>query len=121
MKNLAKTSVLIFLIIFISQCVAVDRRPPAKSPPPWAPAHGVRAKYAYHYYPASYIYYDATRRLYFYFQGGAWVSAVSLPPAYLPLSGEFVIIEMDDDRPYKYYEKHKKQYPPGKYKPHKWK
>ena len=32
-------------------------------PPPRAPAHGYRAKYTYHYYPSSCIYFDASRCL----------------------------------------------------------
>ena len=43
-----------------------EYRPPAKQgPPPWAPAHGYRAKYQYYYYPSSYVYFDTKKKLYF--------------------------------------------------------
>jgi len=53
--------------------------PRGHGPPPWAPAHGYRAKYRYHYYPSSYVYYDLGRKLYFYYDGGNWQVSVSLP------------------------------------------
>lgn len=30
-------------------------------PPPWAPAHGYRAKHSYHYYPSAEVYFDTGR------------------------------------------------------------
>ncbi len=55
-------------------------------PPPWAPAHGWRAKhgkphkrYAYYYYPAQQVYYSVERRGYYYLDGNNWIFNVQLP------------------------------------------
>ena len=87
-----------------------------KGPPPHAPAHGYRAKYKYRYYPSCGIYYDEYRKLYFYLEGINWRISASLPhELQLRLKG-YVSVEMDEDKPYIYYEKHKKKYPPGQFK-----
>jgi hypothetical protein len=110
--------IIMFLSVFLAQCV-VDTRPTKKSPPPWAPAHGVRAKYRYRYYPSSYVYYDIERKLYFYLVDGIWKSKAKLPPAFLPVPGYSVIIELETGKPYKYFKTHKKKYPWKKVKPKK--
>lgn len=88
-------------------------------PPPHAPAHGYRAKYTYHYYPAAAVYFDTTRKVYFYMDGTSWKMAVSLPSRIRVALGDHVTIEMDSDRPYTQYETHKKKYPPGQLKKNK--
>lgn len=87
-----------------------------KAPPPWAPAHGHRAKYVYRYYPSSSIYFDTGRGLYFYLRGGAWTASASLPGGITISVNDFVTLEMDNDRPYAYHSDVKKRYPPGKLK-----
>jgi hypothetical protein len=94
-----------------------------KGPPPWAPAHGHRAKHKYLYYPACPVYYDTGQRLYFYLETDSWIVSVSLPVHLEKRLGEHVVIEMDTDKPYMYYSEHKKKYPAGKVKnskPKKW-
>jgi len=56
-------------------------------PPPWAPAHGYRAKkhrvkraYRYYYYPAQQVYYSPVKRVYYYQNAGTWTYAPALPP-----------------------------------------
>jgi len=85
-------------------------------PPPHAPAHGYRAKYTYRYYPSCSVYYDTYRRLYFYLQGPNWQISASLPQGLQLSLGSYVSIEMDTDKPYTYYEEHKRKYPPGQLK-----
>ena len=88
--------------------------PPRESgPPPWAPAHGYRAKYRYHYYPSSYVYYDTGRKLYFYYEGGNWRVSVSLPTRIHLDVSDYVSLEMGTDRPYEYHTDVVKRYPPG--------
>src|SRR5918996_4735374 len=41
-------------------------------PPPWAPAHGYRAKHRYVYYPDGDIYYVPDSRLRFWLSGSGW-------------------------------------------------
>ena len=83
---------------------------PQGGPPPWAPAHGRRAKeasYRYYYYPAAGVYYNVSTRSYFYLNGGNWQVAMSLPSSIVIDTGDYVSLELDTDRPYLFYEEHK--------------
>ncbi|UCF56129.1 MAG: hypothetical protein JSW15_08485 [Deltaproteobacteria bacterium] len=113
----------LFLISFSAACdvksfgIHVGEGPEKKGgPPPHAPAHGYRAKYSYHYYPSTYVYFDVSRKVYFYLEGGAWKMSVSLPDHLRVKLGEHVTIEMDTDKPYTKFEEHKNKYPPGQAK-----
>ncbi len=96
--------------------VVVGPPPPPPGPPPHAPAHGYRAKYTYYYYPDPYVYFDVSRKLYFYLDDGAWRVSVSLPSHLRVRLGDHVTIGMDSDRPYTEFRDHKKKYPPGQMK-----
>ena len=104
---------------------APEASPPAKGgPPPWAPAHGYRAKYRYRYYPSFYVYFDLERRVYFYLEGGRWRVSARLPSGIHIEVANYVNIELDTGKPYEYFSEHRKKYPPGlakKNKKHKWK
>jgi len=89
---------------------------PEPGPPPWAPAHGYRAKHHYYYYPASYVYFDTGRRLYFYYSDNQWQVSVSLPGAIHIDGGDYVALDMDTDRPYTYHSDVVRRYPPGQAK-----
>lgn len=41
-------------------------------PPPWAPAHGYRAKQKYRYYPSHNVYHDPSTGIFWSLQGGIW-------------------------------------------------
>lgn len=86
------------------------------APPPWAPAHGNRAKHAYRYYPSSQIYFDTGKGLYFFLKNGAWTMAASLPGGIRISVNDFVTLEMDHDKPYTYHADVQKKYPPGQLK-----
>ena len=122
MKKLINGMICSFLLIFLAQCVTPSppvSHPPGKekSPPPWAPAHGKRAKHRYYYYPSVYVYFDIDRKVYFYLEKGVWRVAAKLPPIILPPSpGEVIEIILDTDKPYVYFDDHKKKYPPKKWK-----
>jgi len=100
--------------------VIIEDRPvykaPSPGPPPWAPAHGRRAKYQYYYYPASYVYFDVGRSLYFYLSGDQWMVSASLPVGIRINAAEYVVLEMEDDKPYKFHSEVVKKYPPGQQK-----
>jgi hypothetical protein len=85
-------------------------------PPPWAPAHGRRAKYKYRYWPDRQVYFDAGRGLYFWIDAGYWKVGVHLP-ADLNLAGASLSLEMDVAKPYKWQREVAKRYPPGWKKP----
>jgi surface antigen len=88
--------------------------PSRSGPPPWAPAHGYRAKYTYSYYPAHQVYYDSHRNLYFYFSGKQWRTSSSYSSR--SKLGSAVFITMRTDRPYHYHSDVRRHYPPGKSK-----
>lgn len=70
-------------------------------PPPWAPAHGWRAKHQYVYYPNAEVYYAPASRMWFWLGGNGWQAGVSLPAAlqgYVQVGG--VNISLDVDQPY---------------------
>ena len=85
-------------------------------PPPHAPAHGYRSKYRYYYYPEAYVYFDISRKVYFYLEGDRWRMSASLPHTFHVRLGQQVTIEMDSDKPYTQFASHKKKYPPGQLK-----
>ncbi|HDR15716.1 MAG TPA: hypothetical protein ENN79_09605 [Desulfobacteraceae bacterium] len=82
-------------------------------PPPWAPAHGYRAKNKYLYYPSAEVYFDTGRSLYFYYRSGQWEISANLPAAMHIQLGDNVTLEMDTDRPYRYHPEVVRRYPPG--------
>lgn len=85
-------------------------------PPPWAPAHGYRAK-KYRYYPSAQIYYDTGREVYFYYRDGSWEVSARLPGEIKArITGDHVTLEMGTDRPYEYHSDVVRHYPPGQSK-----
>ena len=86
---------------------------PQGNPPPQAPAHGLRAKRTYHYYPDACVYFDIDRKLYFHLDGGVWKAAATLPGGITLAAGTAVTLEMETDTPYAEFESHKAKYPPG--------
>jgi len=85
-------------------------------PPAWAPAHGHRAKHRYLYFPSCSVYYDTDRSVYFYIENGRWLVSVDLPNHLSAQLGNYVVLEMDTDKPYRQHGKHQKKYPPGQMK-----
>jgi hypothetical protein len=113
-----------FIIFSLNACnvnrvgVHIDAGDPVvkNGPPQHAPAHGYRAKHRYHYYPNAYVYFDLSRKIYFYLEGNIWRMSVSLPNSLSVNLGAHVAIEMDSDKPYDHFDSHKKKYPPGQMK-----
>ena len=101
--------------ITVSACVIYKNpsRGYSKGPPPWAPAHGYRAKHHYRYYPSSYVYFDVKRALYFYRSGNVWIKSYKLPPAITLNVNNYVTLTMGVDKPYKFHHNVIKKYPPG--------
>lgn len=91
-------------------------REPPPGPPPWAPAHGHRAKHRYRYYRSSHVYYDVGRKVYFHYIGGHWRVAVSLPAGIHIDVHDYVTLDMETSRPYEYHSEVIERYPPGRMK-----
>lgn len=81
-------------------------------PPPWAPAHGKRAKqHPYTYYPDSGIYYSPESRVWFWLEGSDWRVGASLPTDFRPYaSGGSVSIELSSEKPFEQHDLVVKQY-----------
>jgi hypothetical protein len=85
----------------------------AKGPPPWAPAHGRRAKHKYRYYPNASVYQDTGRGIWFYYKDGKWEVGANLPVHIKIGSSGSVTVQMDTDSPFIYHKEVSKRYPPG--------
>jgi hypothetical protein len=116
--TMRKAVLSICAVLLLSGCVVADDRrgdgPVIKSggPPPWAPAHGRRAKaaYRYYYYPAAGVYFNVSTRTYFYPNGGTWQVSATLPPAVVIDAGDYVSLQLETEKPYLYYAEHKTKY-----------
>ena len=136
-KDYMSLSCLFLILLFFIGCqgtritIGNDRHPDhpvyyeKAAPPPWAPAHGYRAKHRYHYYPSSHVYHEREQGVWFYYRDGEWRVSVSLPSSIRIDMNDYIVLEMDEDRPYHYDHEVVKRYPPGqlkkKNKKHKWK
>lgn len=121
----------VLAVTFLTQACVVVTAPPVyrddgyrQGPPPHAPAHGYRQKqryYRYYYYPEAGVYFDLDRRLYFYLDGG-WRASSSLPRNLRAGLYGPVALELDLSEPYRRYDEHRRNYPPGqgKKKNRKW-
>lgn len=86
--------------------------PAQADPPPWAPAHGYRAKqYRYVYYPAYEVYYAPETRLWFWLDGGGgWRFGANLPTGAMVGGAPGVSIVLDTGRPYERHDYVVEQY-----------
>ena len=111
MKQVAFGKILIligcaFLIYLLPGCSQmrtgfyVEGQSEPEGPPPHAPAHGYRAKYQYHYSPSAQVYFDISRRVYFYLEHGRWQMSGSLPQRFYIEMDTYVTIKMASARPY---------------------
>lgn len=82
------------------------------SPPPWAPAHGYRAKqqYQYVYYPSRGVYYAPQRGVWFWSDGKHWQVGAQLPIDLQGGVGGGVNIELDSEQPYQQNDEVVRQY-----------
>lgn len=116
-KFLLAVLVWAFFPLFLSGCYIVPAGTVYEGgPPPHAPAHGYRKYHSYRYYPEAQVYYSLERRAYFYYDHAGWRMSVTLPYELRLRLGDHVIIEMDSDRPYRDFDKHRNRYPSAKYK-----
>lgn len=102
---------------FALACLIWDPIPLQADPPPWAPAHGYRAKHhkhykknhSYIYYPSSQVYYSPIVRKYYYMNNGTWITS---PTAPLSINlGKSVSIQLGGSVPYVYHPTVVQEYP----------
>jgi hypothetical protein len=92
-------------MLFAALVAGVGAGAPALAdPPPWAPAHGHRAKqereYRYVYYPAQQVYYAPEQQVWFWMNGGNWQVGVNLPAQYQRYTTSGIQVTLASDRPY---------------------
>jgi hypothetical protein len=68
-------------------------------PPPHAPAYGFHRKYTYVHYPTYNVYCDRERRLWFWYENGAWKSGAVLPTHFHVSEREAVKVELEAETP----------------------
>ena len=84
-----------------------------KGPPPWAPAHGYRAKFRQVYYPDYNFYYDTYRHVYITMGGNGWEFSARLPARYARVdlyAARRVPLYIDSDAPQMYNRDHRLRY-----------
>lgn len=89
----------------------------SQGPPPWAPAHGYRAKTKHIYFPDHNFYYDIERKNYLYLENGKWSVSVSLPSIFGKVNlgtSTQVQLEIGGHTPYQYNATHIVKYKKAK-------
>ncbi len=110
--------------LFLGSCTIYRLQPPAPTlghsaiagPPPWAPAHGHRAKHTYYYFHDSQVYIDFCTGMYFFHRDGRWRTSAVLPTGIILNMKSYVILAMDGRAPYRHHKDVMKRYPPGQLK-----
>ncbi len=119
-RSLNLVVLLLIVLLFPTGCVTTYKPGTgagySEAPPDHAKAYGYRAKHRYNYHPEVAVYFDLDRQLYFYLESGKWATSVSLPSDLKLRLGESVTLEIGSERPYKFYDEHRKKYPPGQSK-----
>lgn len=93
LPEMAAASLLAFWLALPSPVLA--------DPPPWAPAHGYRAKqHHYVYYPRHEVYYAPSSQLWFWLDGGNWRVGTYLPNHIAVAGYPGVSIILGTERPY---------------------
>lgn len=110
-----KRSLLIgIVVILLSAFILPDNSyAQRKGPPPWAPAHGYRAKMRQVYFPQYNFYYDTRREVYIYMGRRGWEIGVSLPARYAQVDLNAcarVPLDIDTDTPQMYNRDHRMRY-----------
>lgn len=82
-------------------------------PPPWAPAHGYRAKTRHVYFPDQNFYFDLQQGMYIYLNNGKWVVAAKLPSffgSFNLTTARKIELDLSSDTPQRYNGDHVVKY-----------
>ena len=80
MKSIKSKAFLVILTLIFTVFFTQDIF--SQGPPPWAPAHGYRAKTRHIYFPEQNMYYDLQKGVYIYYDNGNWQVNVNLPTVF---------------------------------------
>jgi hypothetical protein len=117
MKTIQNKTIKIFGVVILVFMLAIPADVFSQGPPPWAPAHGYRAKTRHIYFPEHNVYFDLQKKVFIYINGSNWSVGVSLPTSFgsinLRTSSQ---IELDyyGNYPYYFNKDHKAKYKKNK-------
>jgi hypothetical protein len=81
---------------------------------PYGPVGGPpdpRSEYDYYYYPESEVYFNPIGGVYWWTDGGTWVSGRELPPRIVVRNDERVSVRLHSERPWSEHEDVRRRYP----------
>jgi hypothetical protein len=81
-------------------------------PPAHAPAHGLRRRQSYFYYPSCEVYYSPHRKRYFWIEAGVWIGGAECPVRFRLNSKEAVALKLETDHPYEQHDAIRKKHGP---------
>lgn len=103
------------LSLLLSTEIDAQSKGNGQGPPPWAPAHGFRAKTRFVYFPEYNFYFDLEKKVYIHFQAGKWTLSVELPARLgnlnLRNASKFEL-DLDIDNPQIYNAEHQMRFRP---------
>lgn len=112
-RNILKGFIIIVTLAFAMPIDLLGQGKAKGGPPPWAPAHGYRAKTRHIYFSEHNFYFDVQRGVYIYMSGGNWQVGVKLPSlfAQVDMKGAVKVeLDLNTDSPQKYNSDHKVKY-----------
>ena len=109
MKTIQKKTATIIAALILVFMLVIPADVFSQGPPPWAPAHGYRAKTRHIYFPNQNMYYDIQKSNYIYFSNGKWSISSRVPSIFVGINlGKSTQIQLDYYGSYpQYYNKQK--------------
>ena len=113
MKTIQNRTATLFGVLILVFMLVVPTDVFSQGPPPWAPAHGYRAKTRHVYFPDHNMYYDIQKNNYIYFTNGKWTISTRVPSIFVGVNlrgSTQVELDFYGDRPQRYNYSHKTKY-----------
>jgi len=96
MKTIQKKTATIIAALILVFMLVIPADVFSQGPPPWAPAHGYRAKTRHIYFPNQNMYYDIQKSNYIYFSNGKWSISTRVPSIFVGINlGKSTQIQLD--------------------------
>jgi len=110
---LVLTATLVMCFLLPSELAGQVIKVKGQGPPPWAPAHGYRAKTRHIYFPDLNIYFNLRKGVYIYLSAGIWKVSAGLPKSMKGTNLKTSVqieLDLDIDNPHKFNADHKTKY-----------